>query len=81
MKRDSVQILLLFRELEIDKFHVLLAPEADVPDQGLKNGLTAAVTVMQLAGDVGVEDLCLLDSSREVQKLDQRVQVFDRIYA
>jgi hypothetical protein len=65
-----VNILLLLRQLEVDKLHVLLTAETEVVHEGLEKSLATAAAGAQLASDLGVEDFGLFDATGDVEELD-----------
>lgn len=80
-KGDPVDVLLLLRQLEVDKLHVLLTAETKVMYEGLEKSLAFAAERAQLPSDLGVEDLGLFDATGDVEELDDRVQILDRVDA
>jgi hypothetical protein len=72
-----MDVFRLGRELEVDELHVLPAAEANILHEGLQKGLGAGFTVRQRPGNDGVEHIGLFDAARDMQELEERVEVFD----
>jgi hypothetical protein len=64
-----MNVFRLRRNLEVDKRHVLLSPEAKVSHERLQNGLSLRVAPSQRPGDNGVEDLGLFYTAGDAQEL------------
>lgn len=76
-----MNVFLLLRKLEVDKLHVLLTTETKVMHESLQKSFATATAGTQLASDLGVEDFGLFDAPGDVEELEDRVQVLDRVDA
>lgn len=65
-ERNAVDVFLFFRDLEIDKLHILLASETDVLHQRLKEDFGFLVSNFKLPSDLDLEYFGLLDASGNV---------------
>lgn len=73
--------MLLLRQFQINKFHILLASEANILHECLQNDFRAGVASGQFSCYPSIENLWVLDTPGDVQKLDQRMQVLDGVDA
>jgi hypothetical protein len=74
---NSVNILLLGRQFEIYKLHVLPTAQTKVMHEGLKKYFAMAFTIGQFTSDLGIKDFGFLDTASDVEELDQGVKVLD----
>jgi hypothetical protein len=66
-----VDILLLGRQFEVDKLHILPATQTKVMHERLEKFFAMAIARVQLATDLGVEDLGLFDAAGDVEESDE----------
>ena len=78
-KGDSVDVLGLGWKFEVDKRHVFLASQAEVIHQRLQQAFSAGITLGQRPRDDRVENLRLLDTARDVEELEQRMEILDAV--
>lgn len=78
-KGNAVNVLRLGGKLEVNKRHVLLAAKAKVKHQRLQQRLSASLAASQGPRNDGVENLGLLDTARDVEELEQGVDILDAV--
>lgn len=72
----SVNILRQFRQSQINKFHLFLAPQADCSHQSLQEPASSFFSQVQRSDEYTVKDLQSFQSSRQTEESDERKQVF-----
>jgi hypothetical protein len=78
---DPVDVLRFGRQLEVNKLHILLSTETDVNHERLQKSLTTSISNTQRSGNDCVEDISLLNATRDVQELEQRMEILDIVDA
>jgi hypothetical protein len=76
-----VDVFCLGRKLEINKLHVLSPTKAEILHEGLQEAFSARGSVGQWPGNDRVEHVGLLDTARDVKKLEKRVEIADVVDA
>lgn len=79
LEADSMDEFLLLWELQIDKFHTLVPAKTQILHQSLQSCLSFSIAGTQPASNNRVEDLGLLDATRDSKELDQRMKILHRI--
>lgn len=74
---DTVQHHLLGWQFEVHEFHILVSTKTEVFHESLEKDFGASVAFFDAARDESVEDFLLLDTSCDLQKVDQGVEVLD----
>lgn len=75
-----MDILCLGRQLEVNKLHILPAAKAEICHEGLQENLGTGKPIGQRSSNDSVEQFRLLNATRDVEELEQRMKILDVVH-
>jgi len=72
-----MDVLGLWRKLEVNKLHILLATQAKVIHEGLQESLSHAVAPRERSADHCIEDFRLFHTTSDPEELEQGMKILD----